>query len=73
MDRQGLTNRPRYQLTRGLIGVDNEKDVMPAHRHLACHLVNAHSMTSPASGNTGWLFCCLVQLLHRPVKQLSIG
>ena len=28
MDRQGPPNRPRYQLTRGLIGLDNEKDAV---------------------------------------------
>ena len=28
MDRQGPPNRPRYQLTGGLIGLDNEKDAM---------------------------------------------
>ena len=28
MDRQGPLNWLRYQLTRGLIGLDNEKDVM---------------------------------------------
>ena len=28
MDRQGPPNRPRYQLTRGLTGLDNEKDAV---------------------------------------------
>ena len=28
MDTQGPPNRPRYQLTRGFIGLDNEKDAM---------------------------------------------
>ena len=28
MDRLGPPNRPRYQLTRGFIGLDNEKDAM---------------------------------------------
>ena len=28
MDRQGPPNRPRYQRTSGLIGLDNEKDAM---------------------------------------------
>ena len=28
MDRQGPPNRPRYQLTRGLIGLDNKKEAM---------------------------------------------
>ena len=28
MDRKGPPNRPRYKLTRDLIGLDNEKDVM---------------------------------------------
>ena len=28
MDRQGPPNQPRYQFTRGLIGLDNEKDAV---------------------------------------------
>ena len=28
MDRQDPPNRPRYQVTRGLIRLDNEKEVM---------------------------------------------
>ena len=31
MDTQDPPSPPRYQLTRGLIGLDNEKDAMTSH------------------------------------------
>ena len=66
MDIQGPPNRSRYQLTRGLIGLDN--DILSRHEGLddvilsrqeVCtrrHLANAHSLTGPAGSSTRRLF-----------------
>ena len=53
MDRQDPPNRPRYQLTRGLIGLDSEKrrdDVILTRQEVCTrqHLANVHSVTGPA-------------------------
>ena len=55
------SHRPRYQLTRGLIGLDNEKDDMTScclgrKLNTMCHLANAQYWDRPAGGNTGRLF-----------------
>ena len=79
MDRQDPPNRPRYQLTRGLIGLDIEKrrhDVILSRQKVCTrrHLANVHSVTSPA----GILYRMTFSVVwrdrsRRPVKQLSIG
>ena len=79
MDRQDPPNRPRYQLTRGLIGLDIEKrhrDVILSRQEVCTrrHLANVHSVTGPA----GILYRMTFSVIwrdrsRRPVKQLSIG
>ena len=51
MDTQDPPNRPPYQLTRGLRGLDNEKDAMTS----AC-LDRKEVRGRAAGGYTGWLF-----------------
>ena len=79
MDRQDPPNWPRYQLTRGLIGLDIEKrrrDVILSRQEVCTrlHLANVHSVTGPA----GILYRMTFSVVwrdrsRRPVKQLSIG
>ena len=61
MDTQDLSHRPRCQLTRGLIGLDNEKDAMTSgcldRKEVRGTIWGVHSTTDrPAGGNTGRLF-----------------
>ena len=55
------SHRPRHQLTRGLRGLDNEKDAMTSgcldRKEVRDAIWGVHSTTDrPASGNTGRLF-----------------
>ena len=47
MDTQDPPNRPRYQLTRGLRGLDNEKDAMTSgcldRKEVRCAIWGMHS------------------------------
>ena len=47
MDTQDPPIRPRYQLTRGLIGLDNEKDAMTSlcldRKEVRCATLRVHS------------------------------
>ena len=61
MDTQDPSNRPRYQLTRVLVGLDNEKrcyDVTLSRQEGSTmrHLASAQEWDWPAGGNTGRLF-----------------
>ena len=61
MDTQDPPTDPRYQLTRGLIGLDNEKDAMTSgcldRKEVRGAIWGVHSTTDrPAGGNTGRLF-----------------
>ena len=61
MDTQDPPNRPCYQLTRGLTGLDNEKDAMTSgcldRKEVRGAIWGVHSTTDrPAGGNTGRLF-----------------
>ena len=79
MDGQDPPNRPRYQLTRGLIGLDSEKrrdDVILTRQEVCTrrHLANVHSVTGPA----GIVYRMTFSVVWRDrscrlVKQLSIG
>ena len=79
MDGQDPPNRPRYQLTRGLIGLDSEKrrdDVILTRQEVCTrrHLANVHSVTGPASILYRMTFSVVWRdRSRRPVKQLSIG
>ena len=62
MDTQDPPNQPRYQLTRGLMSLDNEKDALTSHcldrkevRH-AIWRVHYYLKDWPAGENTGCLF-----------------
>ena len=55
------SHRPRYQLTRGLRGLDNEKDAMTSgcldRKEIRGAIWGVHSTTDrPAGGKTGRLF-----------------
>ena len=79
MDGQDPPNRPRYQLTRGLIGLDSEKrrdDVILTRQEVCMrrHLANVHSVTGPAGIVYRMTFSVVWRdRSRRPVKQLSIG
>ena len=57
MDRQGPPNWPRYQLTRGLIGLDNKKDTMTGQEGSTMRPLPNAQWDRPASGNTEQNFC----------------
>ena len=78
MDRQGPPNRPRYQLTRGLIGLDNEKDTMTStcldRKYARGDTWQMYTLTGPAGSLYRMTFSVIWRdRLRRPVKQLSIG
>ena len=61
MDTQDPPTEPRYQLTRGLRGLDNEKDAMTSgcldRKEVRGAIWGVHSTTDrPAGGDTGRLF-----------------
>ena len=64
MDTQDPPNQPHYQLTRGLKGVDNEKDAMTSRcldrKEVRCATWQVHSTrpAQPVQTQDGF-FCCL--------------
>ena len=61
MDTKDPPNRPRYQLTRGLRGLENERDAMTSgcldKKEVRGTIWGVHSTGYwPASGDTGHLF-----------------
>ena len=72
MGTQDPPNRPRYQLTRGLIGLDNEKDAITSlcldRKEVRGAIWGIHSI------GTGWPVADVWQAcLCQSDKQLSIG
>ena len=76
-DTQNPPNRPRYQLTRGLIGLDNKKDAMTSlssqEGSTMCHLASARYLAGLASGKTGRLFLSFGRLVCTDQITMSIG
>ena len=80
MDTQDPPSDPAISFTRGLIGLDNEKDAMTSccldRKEVRRHLASAQYWTGLAGGNTGLLFLtfggpvCADRIIYCPLDRV---